>query len=519
MIKVKRALISVSDKAGIVDFARELSGLGVEIISTGGTAKSLTQAGIPVIEVADYTGFPEILNGRIKTLHPKIHSGLLALRESADHMAQLKELGIGLIDMVVVNLYPFEKVISKKKVDLEEAIENIDIGGPTMLRAAAKNFKNVAVISNPQRYVSIIEELKANSGMLPDSILSILAVETFGHTARYDEMIFNFLRSRRLEESFQDLPKEVSLKLVKESELRYGENPHQKAAFYCYEEQKRYGLSQMKQLNGKELSFNNLLDLNAALGVVKGFKDPVAVIIKHNNPTGVAESATLAQAYRFAHKADPLSAFGGIVGLNKKVDEETAAAISESGFMEGVIAPGYDRAALKILSQKKNLRVIQLNFRDLDKGPYQFKQVDGGFLLQEYDRKNISEKELAFPTKKKPTAEQIESALFGWRVVKHIRSNAVILVKGKRVVGIGCGQTSRVGSARLAIEKAGKEAKGAVMVSDAFLPHIDNVQVAAAAGIKIIIQTGGSVSDEAVICEADAKKIAMIMTGVRHFKH
>ncbi len=275
----------------------------------------------------------------------------------------------------------------------------------------------------------------------------------------------------------------------------------------------------MKQLNGKELSFNNLLDLNAALEVIKGFKEPAAVIIKHNNPTGVAEAETLVQAYRFAHSADQLSAFGGIIGLNKKVDEETAAAIHESGFMECVIAPGYERAALKILSQKKNLRVIQLNFRDLDKGDYQLKQVDGGFLLQEHDRKIVAEKDLTFPTKKKPTPAQIESALFGWKVVRHIRSNAVILVKGKHVVGIGCGQTSRVGSARLAVEKAGKNAKGSIMVSDAFLPHIDNVQVGAAAGIKVIIQTGGSVSDEAVIQEADKQGIAMIMTGARHFKH
>ncbi|HSA31894.1 MAG TPA: bifunctional phosphoribosylaminoimidazolecarboxamide formyltransferase/IMP cyclohydrolase [Candidatus Omnitrophota bacterium] len=519
MIKVKRALISVSDKTGLVEFARELSALGVEILSTGGTAKGLMQAGIPVTEVADYTGFPEILNGRVKTLHPKIHSGLLALRESADHMAQLKELGIGLIDMVVVNLYPFDKVIAKKKVDFEEAIENIDVGGPTMLRAAAKNFRNVAVISNPQRYGAIIDDLKANSGMLPDSILSTLAVETFGHTAHYDEMIFNFLKSRRLDESFDDLPKTVGVELVKNRDLRYGENPHQKAAFYSYEDGKLCGLGKMKQLNGKELSFNNLLDLNAALEVVKGFKDPAAVIIKHNNPTGVAEAETLYQAYRFAHAADPLSAFGGIIGLNKAVDEKTAAAISESGFMECVIAPAYDRAALKVLSQKKNLRVIQLNFRDLDKSPYQLKQVEGGFLLQEHDHKNIVEKDLTFPTQKKPTASQVESALFGWKVVRHIRSNAVILVKGKRVVGIGCGQTSRVGSARLAIEKAGKNAKGSIMVSDAFLPHIDNVQVAAAAGVKLIIQTGGSVADGDVVREADKKKIAMIMTGVRHFKH
>lgn len=519
MLKVKRALVSVSDKTGIVDFVKGLSELGVEILSTGGTAKALRASGIPVIEVADYTGSPEILNGRVKTLHPKIHGGLLAVREDENHMRQVEEQGIGLIDMVVVNLYPFGKVISKKNVFFEEAIENIDIGGPSMLRSAAKNFRNVAVISDPLRYAEILKELEANSGMLSDTVLMDLAVETFGHTARYDSVIFDFLKTRKSSVGFSGLPKELRLSLVKVDDLRYGENPHQAAAFYRYDDKKQFGLAKMKQLNGKELSFNNLLDLHAAYDVVKDFKDPAAVVIKHNNPTGVAEAKTLVQAYKDAHRCDPLSAFGGIIGLNKKVDEKTANLIIKSGFMECVIAPSYERNALKILSTKKNLRVIQLKLSDLENTGYAIKQVDGGVLLQQKDSKKVSKKDLKVATSKKPTAAQTEALLFGWKVIKHIRSNAIILVKGKRVVGIGCGQTSRVGSAKIAIDKAGKEAAGSLMISDAFLPHVDNVQVMAKAGVRGIIQTGGSIADEDVIAEANKKKMMMMMTGCRHFKH
>lgn len=519
MIKVKRALVSVSDKTGLVDFAKGLSVLGVEILSTGGTAKALKDAGISVVEVADYTGSPEILDGRVKTLHPKIHGGLLAVREDKNHMRQVEEQGIGLIDMVVVNLYPFQKVISKKNVCFEDAIENIDIGGPSMLRSAAKNFRNVAVISSPSRYIEILQELEANSGMLSDTVLMDLAVETFGHTASYDGIIFDFLKTRKSSTGLSGLPKELRLSLVKDRDLRYGENPHQAAAFYRYDDKKQFGLAKMKQLNGKELSFNNLLDLHAAYEVVKEFKSPAAVVIKHNNPTGVAEAKTLALAYKDAHRCDPLSAFGGIIGLNKKVDEKTADLIVKSGFMECVIAPSYERSALKILSTKKNLRVIQLKLSDLESMEYVIKQVDGGILLQQKDSKKVLKKDLKTVTSKRPTSAQMESLLFGWKVIKHIRSNAIILVKGKRIVGIGCGQTSRVGSVKIAIDKAGKEAKGALLISDAFLPHVDNVQTAAKAEIKAIIQTGGSVADESVIAEADKKKIAMVMTGCRHFKH
>ncbi|MFP4473773.1 MAG: bifunctional phosphoribosylaminoimidazolecarboxamide formyltransferase/IMP cyclohydrolase [Candidatus Omnitrophota bacterium] len=519
MLKVQRALISVSDKTGILEFSRGLQDLGVEIISTGGTARSLRQAGIPVVEVADYTGSPEILNGRVKTLHPKIHGGILALRENQEHMSQAGEYQIGLIDMVVVNLYPFEKVTARKSVAFDEAIENIDIGGPTMLRAAAKNFRNVAVISNPQRYARILSELQANNAMLSDTVLADLAVETFEHTARYDSVIFDYLKQRNQTDGFSGLPSEYSLRLVKDRDLRYGENPHQAAAFYRYDEQNVCGLARMKQRNGKELSYNNFLDLHAALDVVKDFREPAAVIIKHNNPTGVAIAKDLASAFSNAHRCDTLSAFGGIIGLNKKVDVLTAERIIKSGFMECVIAPSYEKSALNILSRKKNLRVMQLSFRHLERRPQAFRQVDGGVLIQEQDSKAISAKDLKVATRKKPTKSQRDALLFGWRVIKHIRSNAIILVNGTRTVGIGCGQTSRVGSARIAIEKAGRQAKGALMISDAFLPHIDNVQEAAKAGIRAIIQTGGSVADEQVVAEADRLGIAMVMTGCRHFKH
>ncbi len=517
MIKVKRALISVSDKKGILSFAKELHRLGVEIISTGGTARQLRDAGIPVQEVSDYTGFPEMLNGRVKTLHPKIHGGLLAVREKPEHMAQLKEYNIGLIDMVVVNLYPFEQVTRKKNVALAEAIENIDIGGPSMLRSAAKNFKNVAVICNPSRYQEIVAELKSSNGLLPDSVLFRLSVEAFGHTARYDSIIFSFLNKYLQQGDLSSLPKDITFKFNKIQDLRYGENPHQQAAFYGDEEVS--GLAKINKLHGKELSFNNFLDLNAAIDFVKDLDGPAAVVIKHNNPTGVAEDATLLGAYRKAWQCDVTSAFGGIIGLNRKVDEATAKLISKSGFMECVITPGFTKQAFAILLQKKNLRLIEFDLHDLKAKGFDFKKVHGGLLLQDKDDHGLNKDELKVVTKKKPTKAQMESFLFGWKVIKNIKSNAVMLVKGKKTIGIGCGQTSRVESIKIAIVKAGKEAKGAVLISDAFLPHIDNVQLAAKAGIKAIIQAGGSIADADVIKAADKAKIAMVTTGVRHFKH
>lgn len=519
MIKVKRALISVSDKKGILAFAKKLSALRVEILSTGGTARLLREGGVAVQEVPDYTGFPEMLDGRVKTLHPKIHGGLLALREKKEHMDQLAQHGIGLIDMVVVNLYPFESVIKRKNVSFEEAVENIDIGGPAMLRSAAKNFKSVAVLCNPDRYEEVLKELDVNSGILPDGILFRLAVEAFEHTARYDKLIFQYLEKRVSPQGFSKLPTRLSLEFFKVHDLRYGENPHQEAAFYRNADGAPAGLAGIKQIHGKELSFNNILDLNAALHFVKDLDRPAAVIIKHNNPTGVAEDEAPAKAYKRAWQCDPVSAFGGIVGLNRKVDASTAELINTSGFMECVIAPGFMAGAFKILAAKKNLRLIEMDFGNLPGGGFDFKEVCGGLLLQQRDERGVDKHELKVVTKKQPTPEQWRALLFGWKVIKHVKSNAILLTKGERTVGIGCGQTSRVEAVKIAIEKAGKNARGAVLISDAFIPKTDNIELAAKAGIKAVIQTGGSIADEDVIKAADKAKIAMVMTGVRHFKH
>jgi phosphoribosylaminoimidazolecarboxamide formyltransferase/IMP cyclohydrolase len=526
MLKVNRALISVSEKKGLLAFAKGLHALGVEIISTGGTARQLKEAGIPVVEVSEYTGFPEILDGRVKTLHPQIHGGLLALREKKDHMDQVKKYKFGLIVMVVVYLYPFASVAKKKNVLLEEAIENIDVGGPSMLRSAAKNFRNVAVISNPDRYQQILKELERNNGLLSDSVLFKLAVEAFKHTAQYDSLISAFLDQRLKKEDLTQfdserislLPEEVEFKFTKIQDLRYGENPHQKAAFYKDIHQDG-GLAKIKQRHGKELSFNNILDLNAAIDIIKDFQGPVAVIVKHNNPTGIAENKQLSKAFAEALSCDPVSAFGGIIGLNAKVDEATAKAILKSGFMECVIAPAFGAQAFKLLSKKKNLRLIEFDFSSLKEDSYDFKKVYGGLLLQDRDSRDLKASEVKVVTKKKPTKAQMEAMVFGWKVIKNIKSNAVIIVQGKKTIGIGCGQTSRVESVRRAIQQAGKKAKGAVMVSDAFLPKVDNVQLAAKAGISAIIQTGGSIADDDVIKVADKSKIAMVMTGLRHFKH
>ncbi|MDP8266991.1 MAG: bifunctional phosphoribosylaminoimidazolecarboxamide formyltransferase/IMP cyclohydrolase [Candidatus Aceula meridiana] len=518
MLKVKRALISVSDKTGLAEFAKGLKKFNIEIISTGGTAKLLRNSGLSVKEVSDYTGFPEMLDGRVKTLHPAIHGGLLAVRDNSKHMQQIADHNIGLIDLVIINLYPFEKVIQKKNVTLEEAIENIDIGGPSMLRSAAKNFKHVAVVCNPERYKNILEELDANSGILPDRLLVNLAVEAFEHTARYDGIIYTFLNNRLKNADFSSLPRDLVMRFSKVADLRYGENPHQSAAFYR-ESESLNGLAKMKQLHGKELSYNNILDLNNAVEVIRDFTQPAAVVIKHNNPTGVAQDSDLSKAYKMAWSCDKLSAFGGIIGLNRKVNLKTASLIVKSGFMECVIAPGYEAKALKALKEKKNLRVMVFDFKAIKPNDFDFKKVKGGVLLQDEDRAQVSLKDLKAVTKKKPTKAQLESLLFGWKIVKNIKSNAIILVKGKRTVGIGCGQTSRVGSVGIAINKAGKDAKGAFLVSDAFIPKVDNIQIAAKAGIKAIIQTGGSIADKDVIQEADKRKIMMITTGVRHFKH
>ncbi len=542
MAKIRRALISVSDKTGIVEFARALADMGVEILSTGGTKRALEQAGVPVTAVEEYTGFPEMMDGRVKTLHPKIHAGLLALRDNPEHMAQAEQHGIKLIDMVVVNLYPFQQTVAKHDVTLEEAIENIDIGGPTMLRAAAKNFKHVAVICNPERYGEIIEEMRQSGGELSEQTLRSLALEAFKHTAQYDAAISSWLA--RQFSGGEGLPPLVLPWLEKVEDLRYGENPHQQGAFYRDLTAREPGLAAARQLHGKQLSFNNILDLTAALEAARDFEKPTAVIIKHLNPCGLASADTLRQAFEDAWATDPLSAFGSVIAFNRIVDRETAEIFGnndylrdvilpryreESGdteapvlaaFVEAVIAPGYEPEALEILKQKKNLRIMVLEQWDEGRGQdLEFRRVPGGALVQTADVKFADRSELKVVTEKRPTEEQLAALLFADRVAKHVKSNAIVLCQGTRMVGCGAGQMSRLDSIYLAARKAGLRAKGAVLASDAMFPARDNVDAAAEIGVSAIIQPGGSIRDEEVIAAANEHGIAMVFTGLRHFWH
>lgn len=522
MLKIKRALISVSDKTGIVDFARCLVSLGVEIISTGGTAGILKEAGISSIEISDYTGFEEMLDGRVKTLHPKIHAGLLARRDCLEHTRVLEERHIGLIDMVVVNLYPFEKTIQKENVGLAEAIENIDIGGPSMLRSAAKNYMSVAVLSSPHLYEAVADELKSHQGCLGADTLESLAVEVFKLTSSYDGAICHFLSARLGGDDKKDevFPDKLDLHFQKTASLRYGENPHQKAAVYKDLREAAPSLAGATQLHGKELSFNNYLDLNAAFEIIREFTEPAACIIKHNNPTGVALGKTLAKAYVDAWRTDSLSAFGGITGFNKEVDEKCAKAIVKSGFLECILAPGYDKSALDFLKTKKNLRLIKMNFKaEKQDRVLDLKRILGGVLVQETDCQDFKMDDLKIVTRKKPTQSQMESLMLAWQVAKHVKSNAICLVKGGKTVGIGMGQTSRVDSVFMAIKRAGQRSLGAVLASDGFFPKADNMVLAKKAGIKAVIQPGGSIADKEVINAADKAGIAMVFTGFRHFKH
>ena len=520
MVKIRRALISVSDKTGVVDFAAELHNLGVEILSTGGTARALREAKIPVIEVSDYTGFPEMLDGRVKTLHPKIHGGLLALRDNPKHMESLKAHNIGLIDMVVVNLYPFEKTTQKPGVSIEEVIENIDIGGPSMLRSAAKNHRFVAVVCNTSRYSSIAAELRENKGGLSEKTLSELGIEVFKETSHYDAAIHRYLKAHILEKESagNGFPHCMSLNFVKVQDLRYGENPHQKAAFYRDGDEIK-GLAAMKQLGGKELSFNNILDLNSAVNIVKEFSNPAAVFIKHNNPCGAAQNPDILKAYKQAWSCDRLSAFGGIVAINRDVNLTLAKLIAKSGFLECVISPKFSLEALGMLKDKKNLRLLELP--QLNEGSKQLdvKRVWGGALVQDEDILTLDEKNLKVVTKQKPAKKEMESLIFAWKIAKHTKSNAIILAKGAKTVGIGAGQMSRVDSVFIATKKADKLTPGSVLASDAFFPKEDAVQLAAKYRIKAIIQPGGSIADEQIIKTADKYHIAMVFTGIRHFKH
>ncbi len=508
-MSIRRVLISVTDKTGIADFARALSGLGAEIVSTGGTARSLRESGVPVRDVSEVTGFPEMLDGRVKTLHPKISGGILAMRGRQDHMAALAEHGIEPIDMVVVNLYRFEEVAAREGAPLEELIENIDIGGPTMIRAAAKNYQDVAVVVSPSDYEPIVTELRA--GGLSLQTKWRLAKRAFRATADYDSAI-----SARLaqvgEEAAGALPTALDIRAPKLMDLRYGENPHQAAALYG---RKGAGVAGGEQLQGKELSYNNLVDLDAAWQLACEFSGPAVAIIKHTNPCGCAEQETLAEAYRRALECDPVSAFGGVIGINRAVDEETAREIAKL-FVEAIAAPDYSGAALAALAGKKNLRLMRVA-PELD--PLVVKSIAGGYLAQTADHAKIERAQCAVKTKRAPTDEEWRGLEFGWKVAKHVKSNAIVYARAGQTAGIGAGQMSRVDSVKLGAMKAVLPLVGTVVASDAFFPFPDGVEEAARNGATAFIQPGGSVRDEEVIAAADRLGAAMVFTGVRHFRH
>lgn len=509
---IKRALISVSDKRGLVEFAKELNRLGVEIISTGGTAKTLKEAGINVIDVSQYTGFPEIMDGRVKTLHPLIHGGILARRDNPEDIERMKQLGIKPIDMVVVNLYPFEATVKKEGVTLEEAIENIDIGGPTLLRAAAKNYKDVVVIVDPDDYSAILEELKKGDVSMDKRIE--LAKKVFSHTARYDALIAEYFDKISTSEFRQDWT--LPLKMIKK--LRYGENPHQKAALYALNETP--SLIDAEVLQGKEMSFNNYLDTHSAVLLAAEFTEPVCVIVKHNNPCGVAIAENLIDAYKKAFECDPVSAFGGIIALNRTVDKQTASEIINT-FYEVIVAPEFDKEALDIFETKKNLRIIRFPSLSGEITPsgFDLKRILGGFIVQQWDKVDDEFSQVKVATKRQPTDSEWKALKFAWKVCKHVKSNAIVYAREDRTVGLGIGQTSRVFSAKIGAMHALSSLKGTVVASDGFFPFRDNIDVLAQNGVTAIIQPGGSVRDQEVIDAADQYNIAMVFTGIRHFRH
>ena len=514
LVKIKRALISVSDKTGVVDFAKHLRNFNIEIISTGGTQSSLRSAGVEAISISDVTGFPEILDGRVKTLHPKIHAGLLAVLDNKNHQEQLKELNIASIDMVVVNLYPFEKTISQADVTLDEAIEQIDIGGPSMLRAAAKNYKFKTVVSDPSQYKYIIDELNNNDGAISVSTRFALARDIFARTARYDSIISNYLNGLNGKESMS-LPEKFSVTLAKKEDLRYGENPHQKAALYG--DFDRY----FKKIHGKELSYNNIVDIQAAVELLEEFDEPTVVIIKHTNPCGVGSGKSLAEAYGKAFATDQKSAFGGIVAVNLKLDMETAQIIDKI-FTEVVIAPEFETGVLDFLMKKKDRRLIHQIKSVKDENRLMIKPVAGGLLVQTADDILLDNSAMKVVTKRSPTVKENAAMIFGWRVAKHVKSNAIVYAKADRTIGVGAGQMSRFDSSRIAVMKAqeaGLDLKGTAVASDAFFPFADGLFEAVKAGATAVIQPGGSVRDAEVIKAADDNNIAMIFTGIRHFKH
>ncbi|MEW8969481.1 MAG: bifunctional phosphoribosylaminoimidazolecarboxamide formyltransferase/IMP cyclohydrolase [Mesobacillus sp.] len=509
----KRALISVSNKEGIVELAKELVQLGFEIVSTGGTKQALKDGGVPVIGISDVTGFPEILEGRVKTLHPKIHGGLLAKYDDTSHQSQLAENEIEKIELVCVNLYPFKETISKPGVTPEDAIENIDIGGPAMLRASAKNHQYITVLVDPADYQQVIEEYKTQNETTLETRRR-LAAKVFRHTAAYDALIAEYMTNLAGEEQ----PEKMTVTYELKQSLRYGENPHQKAAFYQKPLGSAFSVAAAEQLHGKELSYNNINDANAALQIVKEFSEPAAVAVKHMNPCGVGAGKDIFDAFGKAFEADPVSIFGGIIALNREVDGETARKLYEI-FLEIIIAPSFSEEALEILTAKKNLRLLKVSFDGEASKENTLSSIEGGLLVQEQDTFGFDEAEISVPTKREPTEAEWEALKLGWKVVKHVKSNAIVVANKDMTLGIGAGQMNRVGAAKIALEQAGSKADGAALASDAFFPMDDTVEAAAKAGITAIIQPGGSVRDADSIKKADEYGIAMVFTGVRHFKH
>jgi phosphoribosylaminoimidazolecarboxamide formyltransferase / IMP cyclohydrolase len=518
MAKIQRAILSVTDKTGLVDFAKQLSKMGVELISTGGTAKLLRDSGIAVKDISDLTGFPEMLDGRVKTLHPKVHGGILHRRENAAHRTAVAEHGIQPIDMVVVNLYPFEKTAAKSGVHFDELIENIDIGGPSMIRSAAKNFQDVAVVTSASDYAALAEEMSKSGGALSDATKWRLAQKAFATTAAYDSAIASTLERVHPNGNFElksgaGFPQTLRMSFQKVMDLRYGENPHQKAAMYSDGSAK--GVANGKQLQGKELSFNNIVDMQAAWDLAQEFDEPVVAIIKHTNPCGTAVGKTLLEAYNKALECDPVSAFGGVIGVNRVIDGDAAEEMAKL-FLEVIAAPGFDDTAKAKFAAKKNLRLVEVAASDQK---WALKNVSGGMLVQDADIRPLTEADLKVVTKRPPTPEEKRALLFGWKVCKHVKSNAILYVRDGQTVGVGAGQMSRVDSCKIGAMKAQLPLKGTVAASDAFFPFPDGVEEIAKAGATAIIQPGGSVRDREVIEAADRHGMAMIFTGVRHFRH
>ncbi len=521
---IRRAILSVSDKSGLVDLARTLAEFRVELISTGGTRKALEAAGLPVRDIADLTGFPEMLDGRVKTLHPRVYAGILAIRDNAEHQATLAKHEIAPIDLIVCNLYPFEATLARPGSTPEEIIENIDIGGPTMVRAAAKNFHDVAIVTDPSQYGAVIEELRSQKGALSLPTRERLAAAAFARTAAYDAAISAYFATRQAD---AELPQHLGLSFERRMLLRYGENPHQKAAFYVEPGYRQASVATAKSLHGKELSFNNILDLDSAFNLVREFEEPAAIVIKHNNPCGAAIAKTLDEAYRKAFEGDPVSAYGGVLGFNREIDDATAKEITEPNrFVECIIAPGFTPAAFEMIttrpSWKKNVRLLEtgpLEPASRASAPLDYRRVSGGLLVQGRDQAADDFAAMKVVTKRAPTPQELADLKFAWKVCKHVKSNAIVFAKNGMVVGVGAGQMSRVDSVHLAGRKSGERSKGSVMASDAFFPFRDNIDEAAKAGITAVVQPGGSMRDQDSIQACDEHGMAMVLTGVRHFRH